>query len=411
MLNVNSPTIQAMLASTPQGAGNIPMYYGNSPTVQSTVQPASPYPSPKDMVMQSGFGGYPSYPNQQLYNPYQAMQFGGYPMNGMSPMPQPMMPSGAYPVGFGQGFGYNNPLFQGYSNPYMGIGNYSGYGLPQYQYTMPMDEQTRAVYEQAQFNGLTYDQQIHMESRIWKSMSRVASAYLGRSEEEAERIEATYDVKYKTNESIPNAFAQAESKTISPMKVKLMRGDDIVYSNEDNIQHNRRNYATFNRNVAYVDTLKRNMESFYNYMTARNNYYYDNAVERKIDDTPSLMEFFNNYGHLITMDHYNRMLTEQNSRADKLYNKELFRARLEADKAKFDKGRDHSAVNRFIRGSNGIMPDGRPVSAGADPSVAEAFTIDRLTGQLSIDVPPSFMANRMKYDLARERFLRDMESS
>lgn len=42
MLNMNSPTVQAMLNNTPQGFGNMPVYFGNTPTVIETVQQAAP---------------------------------------------------------------------------------------------------------------------------------------------------------------------------------------------------------------------------------------------------------------------------------------------------------------------------------------------------------------------------------
>ena len=29
MLNINSPTVQAMMNNVPQGVGNMPIYYGN----------------------------------------------------------------------------------------------------------------------------------------------------------------------------------------------------------------------------------------------------------------------------------------------------------------------------------------------------------------------------------------------
>ena len=33
MLNANSPTVQALLNSTPPGTGNMPVYFGNTPTM------------------------------------------------------------------------------------------------------------------------------------------------------------------------------------------------------------------------------------------------------------------------------------------------------------------------------------------------------------------------------------------
>ena len=63
-----------------------------------------------------------------------------------------------------------------------------------------------------------------------------------------------------------------------------------------------------------------------------------------------------------------------------------------------------SASARFT-GRYGVMPDGRPVSPGHDPSVAESFSYNPSTGQYSVTAP-NFIANRMEQ--ARARFIQSI---
>ena len=52
------------------------------------------------------------------------------------------------------------------------------------------------------------------------------------------------------------------------------------------------------------------------------------------------------------------------------------------------------------------MPDGRPVSPGNDPAVAESFSYNPNTGQYTITAP-NFIQNRMEQ--ARQSFIRSLE--
>ena len=139
-INLNSPTVQAMLNNTPYGVGNLPVYFGSAPTITGTVESAQnqptqqmPFPSPKEMLTNGG--------QSMIYNP-------------TTFAPQPNI-VGGYNPSF-------NAAFSGYSNPYMGIGSYGGfpsYGYSPFQYA-PMDDDARDRLMRAEINGLTYDEQL-----------------------------------------------------------------------------------------------------------------------------------------------------------------------------------------------------------------------------------------------------------
>ena len=146
MLNINSPTVQSMLANTPLGLGNIPIYNGASPTVttetiQSPIQHqnSQPYPSPKDMVLESGF--------------YQPTQFAPSPtMQGDMINRTPFL--GGYAAQYSQpmGMGYSqpyNPYVGGLNNQYGQYNNYNQFGYYNNMQPMYIDQQTRYTIEAA----------------------------------------------------------------------------------------------------------------------------------------------------------------------------------------------------------------------------------------------------------------------
>ena len=162
MLNINSPTVQAMMQNVPQGFGNMPVYFGNTPVLSTNQQQVStPYPSPKEMLMQSG--------QQNIYS-----QTSFAPRNVV----------GGYNPGFDAAFG-------GYINPYMGYG-YSGYG---FNPMMPLDDETRITLALAEANGLDYNEQIKMESELYKTMSRITSKNCNRTAEEAAHFEKYFEFR------------------------------------------------------------------------------------------------------------------------------------------------------------------------------------------------------------------------
>ena len=176
MLNMNSPTVQAMLNNTPQGFGNIPIYYGSAPVMTQTVQPIQqntnqiPYPSPKEMLANAG--------QSTVYQPTQFM-----PQNNIV---------GGYNPNF-------QNIFAGYNNPYMGYGTYGGF--PSYNnqsyFMAPPDEDSRDRLEVAINNGLTYDEQLLQESNLYKSISRLVSKNIGRNEDEAKECEDAFNIYNK----------------------------------------------------------------------------------------------------------------------------------------------------------------------------------------------------------------------
>ena len=375
MLNVNSPTVQAMLSNTPQGMGNIPVYYGNTPSIeQQTMQvPSTPFPSPKEMLIQGG--------QSAVYNPtYFA----------------PRNIVGAYNPGF-------ETAFQNYYNPYMGYGYnmynpyYGGYGY----YQMPLDQETRDTLEVATANGLTYEEQINSESKLLKTISRIVSKNVGRTEEETKRCEEAFDVYNKNKQ----AEQREEYKPIKILKTKLVRGDEVIAycTPEVSIRREGENYS---RNGSIAEQMSQRQSAIEAQMVNIRNQMYDRAPERMFDNM-NLLDFFNNGAGVLMADTLNRILYSQSiGRTSQVYDRNNFRKRLLENNGY--KTRDElSAVERFA-GRYGVMPDGRPVSPGHDPAVASSFSYDPKTGQYSVTAP-NFISDRL--ERARQSFIRSIDES
>lgn len=365
MLNINSPTVQAMMQNLPEGVGNMPVYFGNTPTItteQNTNQFISPYPSPKEMLMQSG--------QQNIYAP-------------TSFAPRNIV--GAYNPGF-------QAAFDGYVNPYMGYGAYGGYG-----YNYPIDEETRQTLEMAAMNGLEYGEQIQMESNLYKTMSRVVSKSLGRSEEEAKHFESAYE-PYDKNPR-PKPINRPQIKTIH---IQIKKGEEIV-SDIPSTDCTIYGYNSIG-DADMVDKLRFRDSMIKADIANKKNNLYNSAPERSMDEM-SILDFLNNGASSLIMQDLVDMANYQNlTRASQLYNKEKFGQRLLINNGYKPKSQ-RNAIDRFV-GRYGIMPDGRPVSPGHDPSIAESFSYDPSTGQYTI-TPPGFIQNRI--DAARQRFIASIE--
>ena len=368
MLNLNSPTVQAMLGNTPQGYGNMPVYYGNSPTVTQTSTPSSgvtPFPSPKEMLMQGG--------QQMIYSP-------------TSFAPRNIV--GAYNPGY-------NAAFAGYSNPYMGYGTYGGY----YSNMAPPDEDSRERLEMANFNGFTYDEQLEEESKLYKTISRIVSKNVGRTEDEAEECAAAFDIycKYPKEDLMQN-------KKVKPMHIRLKIGDEVVADmNPDVVHIKESNYAV---NTIYVEQMKERQKWIEAEKIRRNNMLYANAPERAFDNV-DLLDFFNNGAGVIMADTLSRILYEQSiGRTTQVYDRDGFKQRLFKNNGL--RSRDQmKAIERFA-GRYGVMPDGRPVSPGHDPEVASSFSYDPKTGLYNVTAP-NFIKDRM--ERARQSFIQSIESN
>lgn len=384
MINVNSPIVQQMLSNTPSGSiGNISQYYGNTPTVQSfeyqQSQTPYPYPSPMEMAQQ-----------QQYYNPYQYY-----------PYPQ-------------QSYGYNHPCFQGYYNPYMGIGSYGG--IPQ-QSQYSYDER---IYEEAKINGVGYYEQVQIERDFYKSLSMICSASLGKTKEEAIEAAKVYDeplIKQDQNQVYEDPYSYATTRVVPPKEINIIQGDKVVKTNK--YRKRNKNYANFDYRINNVIIMDQQSRMMNDRRRIKNNWLHEHAIEREMDNC-SLIEFFNDHAWKLTVEQERRELISHKNRASELYNRNLFQKRLEMDRARFNVGRSENIVNRhlnryvstedprmvssdgnLIRGKNGIMPDGTPVSPDVDPAIAESFTIDQSTGKIHIDMPP-FMKEKLGIPLSEQ---------
>lgn len=381
MLNLNSPTVQAMMQnSTSQGFGNIPTYYGNSPVIGTENQPVqqfqTPYPSPKDMIA-----------NQGQQNIYQQTSFTTQPRNIV----------GGYNPGY-------NAAFSNYYNPYMGYGTYGGYGNNYYgyqnQYAFPLDEDARERLESANNNNLTYDEQLITESNIYKRLSRIVSKALGRSDEEARECEARFDIynKYPTPEYTPE-------KQIEPMHVVIMCGDDILYESNPDTTNSSSYYRSNNNRIGmYVENVKmqnRNREAA---IDRAQTFMYNQAIERKFDGV-GLLEYLNHGSAVIGADYLSKQTQSYNNTlVGRVYDKNNFRKRLLENNGLRPR-EELKAVDRFV-GRYGYLPNGTPISPQHDPGLSSCFSYDPSTGSYNITAP-NFIKDRL--EAARTRFIKSLD--
>ena len=407
MLNMNSPTVQSMLRNNYTGLGNIPMYYGSPPTIETSYvsasqvqaeqqQPAQtpiqqqpttpmtgPFPSPKEMVTQSGYSniyqptGFTQYPRNIVgaYNPGYQAAFAGY--------------SNPY-----MGYGYSGYGYGGYpNNPYYGYGNYS-YGEPQY----PIDEESRLLNEAAMFNGVSYSTQLENESDLYKQISRIVSKNVGRDEEEAERCEAAFSIYDKRK--VQQESAERRRTLVQTLTIEVRYSEDSKV-----IVDSDRNYRPFGYRIdpGFIDNCRANTEKKVIDKIVRNNYYYDHAPERQFDKM-DLLDFFNNgFGRLALDSLMREQVRQAVSRTTEVYNREEFGKLLRKNGHKTKE--EMKIVDRFF-GRYGIMPDGRPTTPGLDPAVATSFSYDPKTGSYYVTAP-NFMKSRM--DQARDNFIKSID--
>lgn len=381
MLNMNSPTVQAMLNNTPQGFGNMPVYYGASPAVsqQQVSQPTGmPYPSPKEMLSQGG--------EQMIYSP-------------TSFAPQNIV--GGYNPGFQAAFaGYSNPYLDYQQGLYGGYPSFGGYG-GMYPYMQPMDDDARERLAMAIFNGLTYDEQLEFESDLYKTISKIVSRNLGRDEKEARECEKAFDIinKYPV---IEEDFSQ--QKTFKPLHVQVMIGDEVVADMKpENVQLRHQDYQ---RNAMYVEQMKYRHTFNETNMAIYRNTLFDQAPERMFDKTDMMNLFNDGIGAILAQDKVQEMYIQSAQRAAQVYNRDSFRERLFKNNGVRTRSK-MKALERYA-GRYGIMPDGRPVSPGHDPAVADSFSYNPQTGQYTVTAP-NFMRDRL--ERARESFIRSIDSS
>lgn len=395
MLNLNSPTVQAMMRNSPNGFGNMPVYYGNTPQVQTaTIQPQqqqqqtqfqSPYPSPKEMLTQQG---------QQTI--YQQTSFAP------SPVPYPPNVVGmAHP-------GYN-------PNPYMNYAqNPAAYYQPQYPYYgyqqqyVPMDEETRITLEAATNNGVTYEEQVETESRLYKIMSRIASKQLGRSEEEAKEYENKFNVIDKEEErrkALQNQY-ETRKKKRTVMKVSIVCGEEVIASRTSEQNQEFAN-DRLESNVVRIEQAEkakavRDANRDYAFCVMHNQ-----AIERKYDNT-DMLEYFNGGGASeVSLAIQQQKLRAFNSTLiGKTYDSDTFRARLLKNNGLRSPGQQ-KAVEKYV-GRYGYLPNGIPISPQHDPGMSECFSYNPQTGCYDVTLP-NYMSKA--FEGARSRFLRSLDDT
>ena len=121
-------------------------------------------------------------------------------------------------------------------------------------------------------------------------------------------------------------------------------------------------------------------------------------------DNLDIIDFFNNgIGSIISKIRDYELDMQLKTNSSFMYNRNKFKDNLLKNNGYKVKDRV-SAIERFT-GRYGVMPDGRPVSPGHDPSVAESFSYNPSTGQYSVTAP-NFIANRMEQ--ARARFIQSI---
>lgn len=414
MLNMNSVVVQNMLKNTPEGFGNLPTYFGNGPTITTETIPVS--------QQQQNINQYSTFQGNQFAQTYNYQQ----PVTGYS---------NNFVGGYNNGF---QKAFEGYYNPYMdnrynqadpyGYQNYnSGYINPFYDespgynenttFLYPPDEESKQFLRAAYNNGYfeicdtpqeAYMMQIRTESKINKLFSRIASKLLGRSEEEAKRCEQIWEVynKYENRKEEQEVF---KKKDIGVLRVVAKEGDRIVGGTSfvgDNPRH-----LNFYRSRLYAENLFARSEMLRIAYIERWNMMYDNAPERMFDHM-DLVDFFNKGAPVLISDSLQRDLKLQRMQgASKTYNKELFRSLLEKNGLRTKKQDQYieKYANRYIiRGHDGIMPGGIPVSPGVDPRIAECFSLDLETGTLNISAP-KFITDRL--DRAKDAFMSSIDNN
>ena len=422
MLNLNSPTVQAMISASPNMLNNVPVYYGNTPTVQTTMsatpQPQqqfqSPYPSPKDMLSQQG---------QQTI--YQQTSF--------APNPTPYPPN---TVGMAnpvynpyQGYMYQQP--QQYAQPqyYQQPQYYNRYNpqpqqpiseeqkrrelIYRQQFCPPVgDEDAHITWESANMHGMTYEEQVRLDSKVLKCMSRIVSKNLGRSEEEAERCEAHFDVfdKNDMQRETQEYISNKPPKPRAVFKVRVTCGDMVI---RDTISEDSKDkpltdaevkkLSENNEAIVIVDKISeaRQIQRDHAFRIIHNQ-----AVERKYDNM-DLLEFFNVGSSEITRAIQDKELKEyNNSLVGKVYDKNSFRNRLLANNG-FRTREELGAVKRFV-GRYGYLPNGMPISPQHDPGLSECFSYNAETGNIDITLP-GYMSKA--FEGARSRFLRSLDDT
>lgn len=406
MLNVNSPTVQAMLNSTPIGYGNMPMYQGQSPNIQTVsdnnqpYQPIlpqygsyqTPYPSPKEMLTMNG--------ENMVYRPNQFYQ----PNN-------PMV--GGYNPGYQAAFyGYQNPYMNPYQGPqWMYPNSYNITEQMVYNYLPP---EFQSMYISAKQMGRNFNDQVEIESKILIELSRIVAKNVGRSEEEQKKIEEGFKIKVTNLNDVIKEEQDRIHKPVMPMKVSICKGDTIIASSVVKDQNERdiippdsviTSYRK--RNPKYIfDQMKEQSDNAKARYAAIVKNIYDNAPERKYDNV-GLIEYINSGGmneSMVVAENIHFALAKMN-RFNNIYDHDKFSNNLLINSGNDRVKANEDIIKRFISGHNGVKPDGSIIDPWRDPSLASSFSMDPLTGKINITAP-NFVSS--KIDSMRESFNRSI---
>lgn len=405
MLNLNSPIVQAMLQNTPPGEmGNMNIgggYFGSPPTIERTMVPVNQAPQYQQ----------PMYPNAPQYvgtsqqfqqNPYASLG-GGYQPIGGYPYTSPYMAAGGNPTNV-------NSIYGQYQNPYFtpGIPRVTGIS-PEY---MAIPE-VSAAYQQSLINGISYDEQVMVDSGINKILSRAANKALGRSSEEIEERAKIYDPIKIGAETSPK---QDPNSNLCMKGITITRGDKILAdSGNRDILINDRFHGT-----GAVWQINANCMAYHNNIVVPHAYYVASRMEaakRAIPDDVGIIEYLNDYAgpwaaKVDAQFNRNRYING----AGQLYNREQFKKIIDMY------GRPKIMVNGVaqdspdtptyfdsyrgnVGGYSGYpQVGGHPVipnDFGGDPEILTNLRINEM-GQIEPVMPP-FMRNNIQRQMEESK--------
>lgn len=389
-LNWNSPIVQNAMTNAPQAFQGSQFYMGSQPTFTAgtaTMQSPSPYPSPRDMVLNVGQSQMYGYPQQFV---------GGY-------TPPTVQFTGALNPNAMQ------QAFDGYANPYIGYGEYTGYGVPYMQsqavYLNPTDQ---AVWSEAAYNDITVEQQLEMESRIWKQISKIVNH--GASEQEIEEKAKRYDIVSPTqpaNKTIEDPLYYKPFLTQSVMK----NGFKITITTSDGKEtqlsslKSKIGYSAidYRENIRRLDESMIRKEYQQYALDQLHAQMHDTAVERQFDDCSSLVEFFNEYAWILSAQLDQMKLNEQAiAGIVKVYQPEVFkrRVRLRENMTEVQRQKNDAAIDRILKRYDSNPFDAMTAAFGATSPNGTGVTATP-SGHIEISTP-QFIQDRMAP--IRERF-------
>lgn len=413
MINLNSPTVQSMLANVPSGGlGNMPVGYGNPPTVETVsipsphMVPISPYPDPYNMITGAGLTNYmqmPTYNFTGALSSNPLMTPNGAPT--YRDMNQPVMGTGL-PIG-----NYYNPYMTSFTGMPYGNNGMIGFTPGQeryyrYMYASPEDRQAM---------DMGFESMAEMKSNeisILSKLSIMAKNALGADKSEIDAIKeqaaeqiAKIEKDEKEKPSSYNPFdlrryQTREEPTTVVIQAKIIKGGEIICEIGAD---GRRSRSSFNE-LETIDVQRkvsvgmRVVEKAQELAATK----YANAPEREVDNM-GLIDFFNKGFGLI---HYHDRLEQLkvNHNVTRLFDSAEFRRKLQMEYGSPQMKRrialedarnfrtreqeEQDLKNGMIRGTYGRFPTGEPLSEGTDPNIGSCISFNVNDGGIYITAPP-----------------------